>query len=251
MISPAIMIQHASHDMWRRANVNTMLKALAPHSSLASRISVVKDIDKSVWHTYRKCAHEGLYPAGASHVVILQDDLLLCKDFLPGLNKIIEYRPADIITLFYVSKHAEEARETDRRWIRTADVWGQAVVWPREPLTGFLQWSASELRDDWPTCDARATLYIALQKLTVWATAPSLVQHLRSRNSLIGIQTPQPRIARWFIGDASALEYDWSRLDFVKAPMVSFYSYAKKCHAEKKAFKNPDKMRKMMLPEAR
>ena len=226
-----VTIEHASFDPWRRANVTSMLKEIN-RAPVRPTVFIAKDVDRNIWHTYQKAAMSGLRDKSVTHLVMLQDDILLCRDFVPGVEKIIRAKPCEVISLFYVSREAERAREQDARWILIPGAWGQAVIWPREIMEGMLEWSAHEIRPEWTGEDRRAGLYVLKNKIPVWATAPSLVQHLRSVDSLLGNRTPQPRIARWFVGEGSPLDFDWGKEDFVMAPKVGFMAYVKKYKLE-------------------
>jgi hypothetical protein len=160
-----------------------------------------------------------------SHMVILQDDVLLAGNFAIGVRQIADAQPNDPVCLFLsrlprdVSAQADRAYKQNRRYVRVN--WRSflpivAVLWPRAKLVEFREWAESnpglpgqrEPRSD----DAMGGRWKMLTRQTVWATVPSIVQHPDQEPSTIG-RTAQwgrdkGRVAHLFTDDAAA--FDWS-----------------------------------------
>jgi hypothetical protein len=163
------------------------------------------------WYSWRMCWIAGLH-IGADHVLVIQDDVLPCRDFLGGVQQAIQRRPEDILRFFTVRGIQAKALEAHKSWIRSKTTWVQALVIPSSArLPDFLEWSAAHIDPDYYSCDRRLTCYQLKKCIPAFVTAPSLVEHVGSSRSLIGHgKLPKPRLASRFIGeDVSALTIDW------------------------------------------
>jgi hypothetical protein len=162
------------------------------------------------WWSWRLCWIAGL-ATGADHVLVIQDDVLPCRDFLGGVQQAIQHRPEDILGFFTVRRIQAEALEVHKSWIKSKTTWVQALVIPSATLPDFLEWSAAHIDPDYYSCDRRLTCYQLKKATPAFVSAPSLVEHIGSARSLIGHgKLPKPRLASRFIGeDVSALTIDW------------------------------------------
>jgi hypothetical protein len=190
----------------RLEHVNGMLEKLGR----AVEVDVVVDHDElGPWPTARRC-WEGT-PDGASHRLILQDDLILCRDFYVGACRALRARPASPIAFYANVKKIETARAAGSSWARVSDIWGQAQCLPTPYIPKFLEWADQHEKPKLdPKCDDwLVTEFCRKHRLPVWATVPSLVEHAGASRSLIGFSN-KTKVARWFIGEeTSALSISW------------------------------------------
>jgi hypothetical protein len=194
--------------------------------ALGSDVEVVEDPDpygrlRSPWRTYRECLQ--LPPAGITHLLVLQDDAIPCRNLLAACEWIA--RP-DPVCLFLGGAPVRTARDASRAAVRGdrfvsvhAAEWVPvvAVLWPVEVAQEFLDWCGSnrlpgdpEPRSD----DAVVGRWARRTRQPVFATVPSLVQHPDTEESLIGKRARHGRsawrVAHSWIGDRDPLEIDWS-----------------------------------------
>lgn len=147
-----------------------------------------------------------------SHALVLEDDVTVCRDLVPAVERIVRLHPHDVLGLYANRREVDVARAQGRSLVRVRDVWNdQAFCYP-------LGWLAALRRDflahpELDTQDAgadglRRRLRPGLETLV---TAPSLVDHALPTDSTLGHNHPSRR-ARWFLGEeVSALSIDWSR----------------------------------------
>jgi hypothetical protein len=83
-----------------------------------------------------------------------------------------------------------EAASRGERW---AQIGGKAITpvvataWPAHLIDDFIRFAESDrIRKRYTHDDPVATLFVKSRKLEVWATVPSIVQHLDDVPSLIG-----------------------------------------------------------------
>lgn len=186
------------------------IEKLRDELSRSTEVHVQIDHDEEgTWPTAKKC-WQALDGKG-SHALVLQDDVILCRDFYVGACRAIRHRPASSIAFYANQKSIEEAQEQGKSWARVSGVWGQAQCIPTSFIPPFLRFSEvhPKPKEDCKCDDWLLGEFLRLNKQHVWATVPSLVEHGAPNASLIGFSNKN-KIARWFIGkDTSALSVDW------------------------------------------
>lgn len=163
------------------------------------------------WATAKKAWQLMAMVQGSTHAVLLQDDLIICKDFVLGLKAALAAVPDQIVSLYCPRKGALLAKEQGHSWVRITDgAYGPAIVIPTTKLRHFLQWNEQNIKPEVTHDDTRVCLYALAHDLDVWLTVPSLVDHAGASFSSIGHSNSQ-RVAKWFIGEEnSALDVDWT-----------------------------------------
>lgn len=182
------------------------------------------------WEGYQRALQRGLdLPTNPTHLLVLQDDVVLCRHLPRAVREIAKSKPSDPVVLFtsYVPMHlAHECRLAmkfgDKRYVlfrggnRLCPV--VAVMWPIEAARDFLEWTTSSRLpgDTLPSGprsdDAVVGEWVRRTGRTVWVTVPSLVEHPDEEDSIWkGPQTgPGGRKALFWIGpDANPLDLDW------------------------------------------
>jgi hypothetical protein len=164
-----------------------------------------------VWWNYRQAA-ERLVTTGATHVLVLQDDLLLCDNFLDGCFRLIELKPDRLVSIFYMRpKVALACEEADTGWFVGIDlVYGGQFLCPIEFLRDFLPWVDRYVRPELKHDDVRWRIwsrYSPASPREVWTPVGSLLQHRGRGRSLMGHNNPGNRAPR-FCGDAN--DVDWA-----------------------------------------
>jgi hypothetical protein len=212
--------------------------ALARLRAQLPTAQVVTDPDpygeRNPWRTYQQCLRR--VPTGASHHLILQDDVIVCPDFIAGLEAAIAAHPTRVLSLCitenepYNAQRVHIARLHGYSWVEL--MWldqgssPQALVWPARIAIDFAWWRApSHPHIDamciaqgglpWSKDDSRVIAeYWKHRGITAIATVPSIVHHPDDHPSL----TPIPpaiahlhgaRPTAYYTGK-SALSVDWS-----------------------------------------
>ncbi len=202
----------------RAAQVEAML------SRLDRECEVIWDEKNDRWDTGRRAMLA--YDPEATHHVVIQDDLLVCRDLFAGLEKALEHVPADAPVCGYIGRVRPEletvaacvrrAQESGASWVTMHTLnWGPLVVVPTACIRDMIRHCD---RLNVPNYDRRLSRYFELQRgIRTWYTWPSLVDHADGPSLVSGrIATDRARarlsrVAFDFIGeDASALDVDWS-----------------------------------------
>ncbi len=201
-ISIGIMA-HIQREEW----VNEMLQAIpeddfGPVKVYYDREPLATSRDDKAdrcWANARRVwadAHEG-----ATHRLLLQDDIVLCGDFLEAVRKAINACARDgVLGLFTIRKAVEEAVKDGRQWVAAADgAWGQAICLPAKLLPSFLNFAdrfCHKSQDD-----QRLMAYLHVTNRLVFTPVPTLIDH-RDEGSLMGNSYPGGRrVSKNFVGE--------------------------------------------------
>ena len=166
------------------------------------------------WAGYRKCLSD--LPA-CDHVLIVQDDVLPCKNFAPAVEQIAERWPEFPVCLFMgtvpagTAGKARIAMKNDKRYVLLgpSPVFPLvAVLWPKAKAEQFLEWSrhAKMTRAD----DNNAAKWLQRTKQQVMVSVPSLVEHDDFQPSVKGGRDSQGESWRraLFVAE-DGLNYEW------------------------------------------
>lgn len=216
--SLSIAIMHCPYYAERQLIVKRIINQIG-HSNILNKLedfAVIEDWKKKgVWHNGKK-SWEFCLSTKATHHLVLQDDIILCEDFLPTVKKLIEVFPNKIMSLYANRKICEEAKLKNIRWVEISDgTWGQALLFPREQTKLFLVWEKNNILENFKSFDARAAIYCVKNNVTPLCPMPSLVNHLLPSNSTLGYNNKK-RVARWFEEKKSYLQYNWSKTKKLK-----------------------------------
>lgn len=216
-MSVSIRVQHYAG---RDETLERLLATLPP------AVEVVTDEgDLNPWRGYRLCLTD--LPE-TSHVAIVQDDAIACRNFGTAIERIAEANPENVVALF-MSKHPK--RTYNRASLtygksRYVDVHNQdlvhvvALLWPVEKARAFLVWvdgNPARLRGKaFQSDDATVSRWMQLTKQRIRATVPSIVQHPDDVPSVVNRHRVKHgldsgRVAGYWIGEDDPLELDWSR----------------------------------------
>lgn len=204
----SIAIQHTPAHADRRGWVRSMLGKLRAEQP-AIRVEVIEDRERAgCWPTHLRALEAA---SDASHHLVLQDDVTLCKDFLASVREVIRARPNDLIALYSNSQSVFTARRRGESWIEKSGMAGPAVIWPNSLIDEFIEWQSAHITSDFPWDDVRISMWLIKTAKPAFATVPSLTQHLGYQASLLGLNG-RNKVAAWYVGDnRSALGVDWSR----------------------------------------
>lgn len=166
-----------------------------------------------VWRTARS-AWQMFDPAADFHVLI-QDDALVCEDFLAGLEVALEHVPDHALVSMYLGQGrnvparwgvmANKARTTGASWVRSYTLmWGVSLAVPTRFIPDMIKWC--DRKAGMPD-DMRVGRWFQRQKIDTWYTWPSLADHRRTESLTKHRQVERVAVHHH---KGSALELDWS-----------------------------------------
>lgn len=208
MTDLSIAIQHTPNRADRRMWVRAMIEQLRGEDQ-SIPIALIEDTQlEGCWPTYRRALEASGH---ASHHLVLQDDLALCRDFIRSVEEVIRARPNNLVALYTNAKSVFTARDRGESWVEKAGASGPAVIWPKDLIDEFLLWQDTHIDHKFQWDDVRVSMWLIKTSKQAFATVPSLTQHLACESSTLGLNSPS-KVAAWYIGeDKSALGIDWSQ----------------------------------------
>lgn len=159
----------------------------------------------------------------ADYGMVIQDDIMVAKDFIGGVEKALSVLGPDGLVSAYtgtgrpdqnsVKRAVRNAEHAGTPWAEMRSLcWGPAIIVPTSQISPMLDW-CNLRKNRTKNYDYRIGLYF--RDVMGWKTfylIPSLVEH-RKMPSLVGHDYGPVRESHRFIGErASALKVDYSRL---------------------------------------
>jgi ParB/RepB/Spo0J family partition protein len=169
-------------------------------------------------HTARKCWLTPL-PEGATHRLVLQDDLELCDDFIGIVHRASAYFPRAMFSL-YNPRLRFEHRKSASPYVLTpgGTAWGQAILMPGDQIEPCFDWITRTLPADYKHDDCAISEYACVHGVQIMTTVPSTVQHLAPTASLLGFNNLRKVSKVWTGRDLSG--EDWRNTDYWRAAHV-------------------------------
>lgn len=136
-------------------------------ASLERMTHVVVDDSKTSVGGMRK-AMQHILNTDRSHGLIMQDDIITCKNFIPTVEKIVEKYPNRLISYFSIKGYKGQGYSPIDKFC-----YAQAYSVPKKTARGLLTFSSTETRDDYLI--DKYLNHIGDKAILV---QPSLVEHL-------------------------------------------------------------------------
>ena len=208
MTDLSIAIQHTPAYSDRREWVRAMVSQLSKENPDIP-LTIIEDTEREgCWPTYRRAL---LAAGSASHHLVLQDDIGLCRDFIASVANVIRARPGNLISLYTNAAAVSKARAKGDAWIEKAGICGPAMIWPKDSIGEFLEWQDAHIDPAFAWDTVRVSMWLIKTSKRAFATVPSLTQHLGCGLSTMGLNG-RSKVAAWYIGaEKSALGIDWSQ----------------------------------------
>ena len=196
----------------RRKLIKPLIKSLGGFRDITF---VSDDGYDGIWATAKRAWLA--YDPKATHHLVLQDDIAVCKNLLDSLPEIIKHvPPLDSISICSNHQASSEAHKQGMTWLRTRNVkHGQALIQPVSQIRDWIAWSDWNVRPDYRLDDGRLEMYLRKHDRWIWNTIPSLVQHVDQgtvEHQIDGTgKRRSPYTAFMYIGDdEDPLSLDWS-----------------------------------------
>ncbi len=203
----------------RKAQVDHVLAALG------HEVPVVWDQKNDRWDTGKRSMLA--YDPGCSHHLVIQDDVLVCRDLIEGVKAALEHVAAGAPLCLYVGRRRPREHQVAKAAARANSLgasfitmhtlnWGPGIVVPTAAIPAMIAYS--DKLTDIKNYDRRLSRYWELEAhVRVWYTWPSLLDHADGPSLVAGrlgtdrMKKLESRIAHRFVGEsASALALDWS-----------------------------------------
>lgn len=186
-MQPSICVQH--HPL--RAHLLAALRERLGEFELVS--DPEPEGERSPLRTYRECLRRT--PPSATHRLVLQDDCWPCEDFCERAQEAVAERPDHLIAFFVPGTPGGggdrmlRAARNGERWVQIGGAgWVPTVAlcWPRALIAPFLDFAGTSRFAHQRGDDNVVGQFARTNRLQVWATVPSLVEHPDIEPSLIG-----------------------------------------------------------------
>tara|TARA_R110000824_G_scaffold303833_3_gene491676 strand:+ start:561 stop:1187 length:627 start_codon:yes stop_codon:yes gene_type:complete len=161
---------------------------------------------RGCWWNAKRCWEYGL-ETGATHHLLLQDDVEVCRDFVTGVFDVIAAFPSEIISLFSFARKGFAGSAA--RWGEAEGPWGPAIVMEKSVIRDFLEWETTHIKPDCRHDDTRISLFCAARRQTVKVPFPNLVEHEQALKSIQGNAWNKPRVSIDFMGERSPHDFNW------------------------------------------
>lgn len=178
-----------------------------------------------VWDQFNDRHETGLrclkaFDPGEPWHVIVQDDVLVCRDLIKGVHRAlarVDEQPVGLFTGRARNPHGERfvrsvrlARSRGHAWLQVpGQIWGQVICLPTSQIPDLVRsYEASDLEN----YDRRIGRFYRREKIATLHTVPSLVDHRDGDEnpSLVPERGNRGRTAAYFIGATrSALGVNW------------------------------------------
>ena len=185
-------------------------------------VEVTWDRIHDLWDTGRRAMLA--YDPAADYHVVIQDDVLVPRDLLAGLEKALTHVPAGHPVCGYIGRlrpwpermsqlTAKAARQNASWVVMPEPMWGPLICVPTACIEEMVQFCDGL---DMRNYDLRVSRYFKEKGVDVWFPWPSIVDHADGPSLIIGRsatdrRTGRNRIAYRFCGEeTSLLDVDFS-----------------------------------------
>lgn len=212
----------------RKAMVEDLLNRLIFRQNQLLLATVVWDRRNDEWDTAQRAWQVGM-SSGASHHLVIQDDVLPCVDMIEGARDAYRYLPDNALMSLYLGeaklgdgratpRHQNVTRAIQRFDKQTAELagnghgwfitsgpwWGPAIAMPTKWIPEMLDFCIGRHE----VYDRRLTIWCVSSDRCCWHPFPSFAEH-KDEPSLVLPDRPRvQRVARRFLGEnVSALTF--------------------------------------------
>ena len=167
---------------------------------------------KGTYYTQLKCIEDALN-GDYTHLVLLQDDILLVNDFDKCIKELIKFKPYDLWTLFCPRIHEANLEEPYGQ-IFPANTWGQGNVIEIGMLKEIMKFREEKI-PNYIYDDGLYLMYCIENNLPVYTTRVGLLQHLCPTDSTLGYNNKN-KVSKVFLGEDIYDKVNWKSRDYKK-----------------------------------
>lgn len=154
------------------------------------------------------------FPSGTTHQISLEEDVIVCKDFVKTSSLLAE-RYSERIISFYSSKGdialVERAKKNGCSWyIKDSVPSGQGVMMPVSLVYRFIAWADKYIDSSIAIHeDENLWGFLQTEKLKSFFCVPNLINHVGEMRSALGWNA-HGKNSPYFIGDdVSGMDIEW------------------------------------------
>ena len=160
----------------RETSLNLLLDRInslnKPNSYIG--LTITTDTKNSIWDT--TCRSLKSYKG--THVVNLQDDMILSDDFFNIVDKAINIKPNNPIGLFSMTPLMHQAYNEGYGWIKSKGLSTIAcTIFPVAMVDDFISYSGKVFVRSYTEDDFRLSVYCQYKGLDCFELVPSVVEH--------------------------------------------------------------------------
>jgi len=218
--SIAVMAHHTRQD-----NLKNVVEALTQQGVPESDINTIIDYDsEGIWATAMKA---WLSHSDFPHHLVLQDDIVISKDFISIVNSVLQTVDDNFAASFCDKLHnMKRVYSQNKHWLATTQVrHAQALLLPVSWIEDWLTWSEWNVRPEYYHDDGRLEMWLKHTNQVIHHSVPSLIEHKDSGSVFTQAQGKDkisiPYSCWKFIEDDDRQEYTWD----VKPTNVYKYRY--------------------------
>lgn len=183
----------------RRKQANALLAQLANYPFKQRYITWDQKNDE--WDTGARSLQGGI--GGGDWHLVLQDDAILTPNFYDNLVGAIEAVPTKVLISLYVGtakpmpERVQEAVDKAEyaSWLKHNMLfWGVGIVMPTSHIEPLLDFVSDPMFHE-TLYDTRIGMFYERNRLPVYYTMPSLVDHDDDLDSIVGTNAKAPRVA--------------------------------------------------------
>lgn len=170
----------------------------------------IDDQNLGIWENAKRAWRA--YDSQSDYHMVLQDDILLSKNFFSVAKRLIaNVLPGDSIS-FCDSLNSEMAlaEQSGYHWVTSTKVrHGQCLVQPVSQIENFIHFCDWFIRPDYDHDDGRLEMFLFKHKKAMWHSVPSLVEH-DDKGSVGANIKSEPYLGYKFIGQNNEADpKDW------------------------------------------
>jgi hypothetical protein len=141
-------------------------------------VFISMDQGEGIWENRKRASLA--YDKEATHHVVIQDDAIICENFLDLAEKEIEKRPDHAFSFYFgnrrnmqeKAKIGEQFGGTSGYWFS----WGVAICLPTKIIDECMEY-CDRIKGYDKHDDTRIAKFVKFKKIPVWYPIPSLVEH--------------------------------------------------------------------------
>lgn len=184
--------------------------ALELRQELAYPAQIVTDYE-SRGHSWNGLQAWKAYDKDADVHIVLEDDIILCPNFIENVRAVAAAHPRQLISFFHIKNRQVDLLQKGIHFCGMQRVsWNQAILLPSAMVTHLIEFVGD---DKYKWTDDFLTAFCHALNIPLGLTIPNLVQHRLPRNSIVGNPPAlgrKERISPVFINDISGFDINWN-----------------------------------------
>lgn len=158
-------------------------------SSLNYPVRVMTDFNHNgMWWNAKRSWQ--VYDTNATHHLVLQDDVKVCRNFIRYLYQIVEVKPTQCLTFYqglWATSFCRKALLQNKHLIQLTRIGtAQAVLLPVNLIDSFLQFDLTHCHQIGKSDDTRLGWWEDAFGVETWLSVPELVSHIGKNQSVLG-----------------------------------------------------------------